>query len=122
MTKERKPPRDKGFRKYNLRLKKIFYNGFFVKFPLEGEIEIENESRILLWRAVVDQMLKDIISHHMIKRDFNQYYDARVFFDEQLTYNGQECTLAFLDPTKTHDRVMKIERLCRTLREQGIQF
>jgi hypothetical protein len=118
----RKIPKDKGYRRYSIKLKKILYNGFFIKFPLDGEVETSNEDRIRLWRAVVDQMLKDIINHHMVERNFSQYYDARVFFDDQLTYNGQECILAFLDPTKTHDRVMKIERLCRVLRERGIQF
>lgn len=122
LNKERKTPKDKGYRRYVLKLKKIYYNGFFVKFPLEQEIQLENEDRIKLWRAVVDQHLKDIISHHMLERNFMEYYDARVFFEDQLKYEGQECVLAFLDPTKTKDRVLKIERLCRELRDKGIQF
>lgn len=120
--KERKTPKDKGYRRYSIKLKKILHNGFFTRFPLESIPELENEPRVKLWRACVDQMLKDIISHHMIQRNFEEYYDARVFFDDQLTGHGQECILAFLDPTKTHDRVMKIEKLCRVLREKEISF
>ena len=121
-AKKRKPPKDRGFRKYTIRLRKILYNGFFVNLPMDSAPAKELEGQVLLWRAVIDQNLKDIIEHHMVKRNFYQYYDAKRFVDEQLSGQGQECALAFLDPEQTHDRIMQFEGICRKLRDNNIQL
>lgn len=121
-VKRRAPARDKGYRKYTIKLRKILHNGLFISYPLETHVEVDNEPQVLLWRAVLDQHLKDIISHHMLERNYYQYYNARVFFDEQLdlTSGGQECILAFLDPEKVLGIVQRLEKLCRELRDKGI--
>lgn len=120
MTRPRKPSRDKGFRRYTIRLRKILRNGYFVKFPIDYSVALENEDVVNLWRAVLDQFLKDIIEHHLVQRNYHQYYEARNFIDEQLTGKGQESILALIDPVQVHKDYSKIERLCRKLRESGI--
>lgn len=116
----RKESKDKGYRTQTIQFRKILNEGFFVHYALESSIEIDNEPIILLWRAVVDQHLKDIISHHLVCRNFYQYYDARKFIDDQLNNNGAECDLAFLDPEKTKIIFSIVEKSCRHLREKGI--
>lgn len=115
--------KNSGYRKYTLKLRKILNHGHFVHYPFQYACSSEGEdpeAHITLWRAVVDQHLKDIISHHMIKRNFYEYYEARVFFDDQVSGVGQECAHAFLEPTKTRDMILKLEKLCRELRDKGI--
>lgn len=118
--KKRKEAKDKGYRIHTMRFRKILNEGFFVNYPLETQFEIDNEPQVLLWRAVVDQHLKDIISHHLQKRDFYLYYDARKFIDDQMNGVGCECELAFLDPEKTKILFTRLEKVCRMLREKGI--
>jgi hypothetical protein len=120
LTKPRKPSRDKGYRRQTIRLRKILRNGHFVKYPIDYSVALKNEDVVNLWRAVLDQFLKDIIEHHMIKRDYHLYYEARNFIDEQLTGKGQESILALIDPVQAHKDFFKVERLCRGLREKGI--
>lgn len=118
--RKRKEAKDKGFRVHTIKLRKILNEGLFVNYPLASQPEVDNEPYVVLWRAVIDQHLKDIIAHHMLKRDFHLYYDARKFIDDQLNGNGCECDLAFLDPEKTKTLFTKLEQVCRMLREKGI--
>lgn len=98
VIKPKQRRRDDGFRKFTMKFRKVLHNGLFVNLPMYTRLEKENEARVKLWRAVIDQHLKDIISHHMVTRNFFEYYDARIFIDEQLNDVGEECSLAFLDP------------------------
>jgi len=118
----KKTAKDKGLRKYSIRLRRILYNGLFQGYPLVSSVEVDNEDCIRLWRAVIDQHLKDLIHHHMIKRNWTQYYAARVFIDEQLSGKGNECHLAFLDPKKVYTIFMQFEKLCKFLRSKDIQL
>lgn len=120
MANAHKEARDKGYRKVTMKFRKILNTGLFVDYPLECHAEVDNEPQVRLWRAVIDQHLKDIICHHLVKRDYKQYYEARKFLDEQMTGVGAECDLAYLDPEKTKDVCVLIEKMCRELREKGI--
>ena len=57
--KPRKEARDKGFRIHTITFRKILKEGFFVQFPLDSIVEVDNEAHIRLWRSVIDQHLKD---------------------------------------------------------------
>lgn len=72
---------------------------------------MENQSRILLWRAVLDQHLKDIIEHHLVRKNFHRYYDSMKFIDEQNTGRGQECVLAMLNEQKTYRYLHEIRKI-----------
>lgn len=102
------------------KLRKIVNNGFFILFPLKSNTELILEGQVTLWRAVLDQHLKDIITHHLEKRNFHQYYDAIKFFREQETGRGQEYALAMIDEKRVISIVNKFENVCRELREKGI--
>ena len=115
-----KEARDKGYRTVTMKFRRILNCGFFVDFPLLTSIEVDNESHIRLWRSVIDQHLKDIISHHLIQRNYHQYYDARKFIDDQISGEGSECDLAYLDADRTKGIYVSIERMCRILREKEI--
>ena len=115
-----KEPRDKGYRKVTMKFRRILNHGHFVDYPLHSSVEVENEPQVRLWRAVIDQHLKDIISHHLVERNFYHYYEARKFIDDQLNGNGAECDLAYLDAELTKDVYVMVERTCRELRERGI--
>lgn len=74
----------------------------------------------MLWRAVIDQHLKDVIEHHLVKRNYYRYYDAMVFAREQLEGTGGESELAHLNSDLVYEKFMRIEKLCRFLREKGV--
>lgn len=109
-------------RRHISKLRKIMHNGFFVLFPLKSTTELANEGQVKMWRAVVDQHLKDIISHHLEKRNFNQYYDSIRFFREQESGKGQEYALAMLDEQRMLTLVNKFETVCRNLRDRGVEL
>ena len=110
----------KSVRRSTTKLRKVLHNGFFVNYPVEPKTLLEGQ--VKLWRAVIDIHLKDIISHHLIEKNFNQYYDAIRFFHEQQSSKGQEYALALLDPVKVVAVFNKFEKLCRDLREKGIKL
>lgn len=108
-------------RQKTTKLRKILHNGYFVNMPIDIPAATM-EGQIRLWRGVLDQHLKDLITHHLIEKNFNNYYDAIRFFHEQETEKGQEFALACVPSEKVTLVFSRIESLCRSLREKGVKL
>lgn len=118
--KLRRLAKDHGYRKHTIRLRRILNNGLYIRYPIDIVAGLECEGQVNLWRSVIDIHLKDIIEHHLVKRNYYLYYDALAFADDQHTGAGAESELAYLNSDKVYEKFMKIENLCRFLREKGV--
>lgn len=118
--KLRKLSKDHGYRKHTIRLRRILNNGHYVRYPIDFSAGLQLEGQVNLWRAVIDQHLKDVIEHHLVKRNYYLYYDARAFADDQLTGAGAESELAQLNSDLVYEKFERIDNLCRLLREKGV--
>lgn len=108
-------------RRKTTKLRKILHSGYFVNLPIEFPTYLEGQIR--LWRAVLDQHLKDLITHHLVEKNFNNYYEAIRFFHEQETQEkGQEFALACVPNEKVTRVFNGIENVCRQLREKGVKI
>lgn len=108
-------------RRKSTKLRKILHSGYFVNLPVVfANTQVEGQVR--LWRGVLDQHLKDLITHHLIEKNFNNYYDAIRFFHEQESEKGQEFALACIPSEKVTQVFNGIENVCRQLREKGVKL
>lgn len=108
-------------RRKSTKLRKILHGGYFVNLSID--IPTNNmEGQVRLWRGVLDQHLKDLITHHLIEKNFNNYYDAIRFFHEQESEKGQEFALACVPSEKVTSVFYGIENVCRQLREKGVKL
>lgn len=106
-------------RRVESKLLSILRNGYFVKFDL-NTVGKANESRVKLWRAVVDQSLKDIIEHYLVLRNDGLYLDVRRWLDHDSDDVLSCCDFSSLNPVVVRETFNRIEQFCKDLRSKGV--
>jgi hypothetical protein len=121
VARRTKNPKIEKVQRAEVKLLSILRNGYFVKFDL-NTIGKVNESRTRLWRAVVDQGLKDTIEHYLVEPDDVAYLDVVFWRNNDLGCVDVVCDLGSLNSVLVLQTFARIEQLCRELSNKGIRL